>query len=358
LRYVCGTRAGDCGSPVILHCKSIGPGKITGIHVAGHGNVSGFGISSILSYEDIKEMCEILDSETRVPLIPLDIDCLEDYDDGPESLLPFSGTFVALKRILRPVPRARKSSLVRTELHGSWVEPTKTPAHLCAGGGRPDPIIAAVERYGSNLSIIDPMLLQICTNSYFNKLTEFKDPSAFDFSPISFEEACAGVPGIPYFEAIPRNTSCGFPYVLSPITGYKGKEWFFGKDEVYDFSSEQCVKLKEECLSVIEKAKSGKRSLHVYVDSLKDETVSYKKKKENRTRLISCAPLCLVIVMRMYFLPFCRFMMLNPLKMDPLSELMYTVNNGRNSLPIYRVKVRSLLRVILKILMDHIYQRP
>jgi hypothetical protein len=313
LRYVCGTRAGDCGSPVLLNCKSIGPGKLVGVHVAGHGEISGFGICNILSSEDIEGLCDILDTENKETMVPIEEDVLEAIGEA-ECSTPFAGSFLGLRKISKPVPRARSSSIRKSPLHSAWTPCTKTPANLSAHGSTPDPIISAVERYGGNLCNVDLNLVNICAASYLNKLTQLKDPGSFNFSPISFEEACCGIPGVPFFEAIPRSTSAGFPYVLDPAPGYKGKEAFFGKGVDYDLSSKECIKLKDECAKILQLAAKGKRSLHVYVDSLKDEVVTFKKKSENRTRLISCAPLALVIVMRMYFLPFCRFIMLNPIE--------------------------------------------
>jgi len=254
-----------------------------------------------------------MEEGVKVNSIPIDEEVLEAVGEA-ECVTPFVGSFTALRKISKPVPRARTTSLRKSVLYDKWMSATKTPANLSPREGVEDPMIPAVERYGKALTNINVELVKICADNYLNKLTQSKDPISFDFRPISFEEACCGVPGIPFCEAIPRNTSAGFPYVLSPALGFKGKEAFFGKELLYDLTNDRCLALKRECERVIDEARCGRRSLHVYVDSLKDETVSHKKRAENRTRLISCAPLALVIVIRMYFLPFCRFMMLNPIE--------------------------------------------
>jgi hypothetical protein len=57
------------------------------------------------------------------------------------------------------------------------------------------------------------------------------------------EEVVCGVPGMAYGDALPRNTSCGYPDNMNRHVGYKGKQWYFGTDGAYDVTNDRCKEL-------------------------------------------------------------------------------------------------------------------
>jgi hypothetical protein len=99
-------------------------------------------------------------------------------------------------------------------------------------------------------------------------------------------------------KSIARQTSAGYPYVL---THKSGKKDFFGRDNEFTFDSEAWFELEKRVGEIITEAKQGVRLSHVFVDFLKDETRPHAKVDVGATRIISAAPLDYVVAFRMYF---------------------------------------------------------
>lgn len=100
----------------------------------------------------------------------------------------------------------------------------------------------ALDGYDQELCPVDESLAAICMHSVFaeawNNGSEIKTKKI-----LTFEEAVLGVENENYMNGIPRNTSCGYPDIMHSRPGFKGKQWYFGKDEQYDLTSKQCVQL-------------------------------------------------------------------------------------------------------------------
>lgn len=130
----------------------------------------------------------------------------------------------------------------------------------------------------------------------------------------TFEEACAGMEGVDFFDGLPRNTSCGYPLSTCVPKGHTGKTHLFGKSGPYTFDSDECVALKKEVDDILSDALVGKRRLHLFTDFLKDERREREKARAGKSRMISGAPLALTIAQRMLFGDFIRHVMSNRVK--------------------------------------------
>jgi len=130
-----------------------------------------------------------------------------------------------------------------------------------------------------------------------------------DKNIITFKQAVEGEPGLAYFDSIGRSTSAGYPYncVQSKIT----KNDIFGVGDAYLFNTVECRKLEADVMEYIDRAERGVATQVYYTDSLKDELRTRSKAEAGATRLVSCSPLLLTIVTRMYFLQACRHLYLN-----------------------------------------------
>jgi hypothetical protein len=157
------------------------------------------------------------------------------------------------------------------------------------------PLENAVKPYGSEvLEYEQPWLRQVMyvATKPLRELTKDDDRVIY-----TFEEAILGVP-TRKFRSIPRNTAAGFPYVY---TVRNGKEAFFGCNDDYELTSEECKALRVRVDDVVAKARDNVRLMHVFVDFPKDELRSKEKIEAVATRLISSAPLDYVVAFRMYF---------------------------------------------------------
>lgn len=299
ISYDVATRPGDCGTLLSLMNVHMGPGKICAMHVAGDRV---HGVATIISKEDVDNACDFWGEQfpiaTEASLMP---QCF---------VHPFDGNFFPLAKV-EPLGRPIKTKIVQSKLFGVLGPSTTAPARLARWndhGVIRDPMIEAISRYGKKRTIVDIDLFKQAADSYLSIIMN-NDHRKRQPRIMTFEEACEGIPEVEFCNAIPRDTSAGYPYVANPKPGFRGKQWYFGKEEKYDFSTPQALELRREVEDIITKAKRGERSLHVYVDTLKDETVSLKKRNNGKTRLVSAAPLALTIVLRMYTLDFCMYMM-------------------------------------------------
>lgn len=317
VRYVCGTRAGDCGAPVVLSNRLIVPGKILGIHVAGHDRGLGVGISNVITCEALNEMLDELNSWSAVGSVDVSRCVLVPQSYTPGDTAPLRG-FMPMYELTYPVPRAMRTNLVKTKLYNKVTHSDDLPARLRSfstqDGETVDPMKVALSKYNGKVTHLDEIRFVPSINSYCNLLVQSENYSDFDFKPLTFEQAVLGDSQVQYLDAIPRMTSAGFPHNTLNYSGYPGKTLYFGRGENYDLTGVACVKLKSDVENVIAEALQNRRCLHVYTDTLKDEVVSREKWLCGKGRLVSCSPLVLSILTRMYFLPFSMFLMVNKIK--------------------------------------------
>jgi hypothetical protein len=180
---------------------------------------------------------------------------------------------------------------------GTWVKPMEN----------------ARNNYCLNSKPINMQLLGDCARSYTKRIMRVSDFGPFPEPKIfSIQEAITGIPGV--WPGIPKSTSAGFdskkgePYYKS--SKLKGKRDWFGAFE-YDLSGAKYESLLAHLEEQLGLLKSGNPIFEVYLDTLKDERRKKAKVAEGKTRLISASSMPLLILMRMYFGDFVRWMMMN-----------------------------------------------
>lgn len=275
--YMVDTKKGDCGSLSLISDPHVAYGKILAFHGAG-GNGMGCGLE-----------------------IPQDLVTPIMVKQSNDETL-FGHKVIA--KLDAPVFVARSTKL-RPSLVSGWCgPPLKAPAQLRARDGV-DPYDLCLQRYATPDVRVDPKQLLVASAEYSESLNKLPNGTK---RLLTFEEAVEGIHGDPYINGIPRGTSAGYPY----CTYLKnGKKQIFGAEGPYRFDTEECVKLRHEVEHLRNTLKKGIRPTFYYVDSLKDELRSIKKVKEMKTRMISCCPVSLTILTKMYFGTFCSFMMHN-----------------------------------------------
>jgi hypothetical protein len=301
-KYRAHTSGGDCGSMLFANDKFHGS-VIIGMHVAG-STQEHLGISTVLSIDIVDALLKDIDNTYKyVDQLNLEIDPLVEDLDNMEVI-------GAVKQSLGS-RSSGKSKLVKTPLYEAWGPAKMAPSHLKPfidpDGNLVSPMEIARSKYCRPPVYIPNAMLIEARDSLQDHL---RRNSGNSVEPIvlDFETAVLGDRS-PYFSSIPRVTSAGFPYNTYP--GKKTKERFFGSELEYDMKNPECALLKEKCLEIIRQAKLGVRNTHVFVDFGKDEKRKIDKVNKGNIRLVSGGPVELLIVSRMYFGSFQKWMIMN-----------------------------------------------
>lgn len=309
--YPIPTRMGDCGSWVAVCDPTTGSRKLLGIHVAGRqGSAHGIGVH--ISAEEVDAVCEeILEEIGEVPMS-------EDWEPqaGDVERVEPSDRFNTLEMadaLHAPSTTQIVESPLAQDLTGSGVAPALL-RRVSSPQGIIDPWINARSKYELPVKFLEKAVLRACTAHYIADVYKRSvDTPGFAFakSVYTFEQAVAGLPGVPFFEGIARKTSAGYPWCLRVPKGSRGKTHFFGEEGDYTFDSKYCYELRTRVEIIITAAKEGRRLKHIYADFLKDERRSLDKVETGKTRLISGCPLDYLIAVRMYFGDFTRWYLSN-----------------------------------------------
>lgn len=171
-------------------------------------------------------------------------------------------------------------------------------------------------QYSANTSAgLDPELLEWAMNDYETDLVEALSQPIHDewikkeFKPLNNMEIMTGRDGARFLDAMPKNTSKGFP-----LSGPK-EEWIERLDpDLYeDF---QCpVAIRQEVLDLAEdmcdRFRRGERAYAIFKACVKDEPTSLSKDK---VRVFQAADWAFQLLVRKYFLPLARLMSLFPIQ--------------------------------------------
>lgn len=300
-KYAIPTAGGDCGGLLMIgpDVRDMSNGaKVVGFHTG--ANVSlGIGYSTIITREMVEDALKHFKSVIEEEVADKNVvgqagSCTE-------------GTFVPLYEVEKGIQAAPYSKLCKTDLFGMWGENMKYPTplgHHVVDEVLVKPLEVATKKYGGKVLVYDQNEIKEAAHVAFEPLTRCSSrvPKE-DRVVLSFEHAVIGEPGNPMMNAIPRNTSAGYPRSLEK--GVVGKKDFFGFGEDYDLESPNAQVLKKDVEDIIDNAKKGVRKLHVFTDFLKDE----RRPKTKGARLVSGAPVAYVVAFRMYFLKFISTMM-------------------------------------------------
>lgn len=299
MEYKAKTKFGDCGSIVALEDKSVQKEKIVGFHIAGMSD--GKALCNILPRKAIEDMIGQFDA--------VDFEFQEDLTPTAQ----MDGPFVTYGEVQKGVRLPIKSRIIPGLLHGR-LGPIKTaPAILVKSifnGVSISPMKKGLLRYSGPTFHVPEHVLRMLGDTLYASLYN-NSSTNIPAEVYSFEESVLGRPGEKYFDAIPRNTSAGYPFNVDIPPHRKGKTWFFGDKQDYDLDNANCRALKKRCAEIISKAKEGVRLHHYFADYLKDERRPLEKVRQLKTRLIFASPVDYLIVARQYFTAFARWIMVN-----------------------------------------------
>jgi len=308
IEYSIRTIDGDCGAPCYYNdpttCKPI----ILGIHTAGVKKYAS-GVSYFIGKKHLMSML----SEYE----PLPVYEPQMFISKPVDSRPIPKATDPAKVAVAELPKPHQASytkLVRSAFYGKWGKPTTTPAKLRPFVGADeqviDPLSKAFQGYGGGFEVVNDALLEAVTEQYISSIFDnAKVPQPWKPRVWTFEEACAGLPGVDFMDSIPRSTSPGYP--LCMYTKKPGKMDFFGDGMEYEFSSVKCLELKRDVEHIIEQASKGIRMEHIFMTFLKDERQKLAKAEIGKTRMISATDLAFLVVCRMYYGDFVRWFLSN-----------------------------------------------
>jgi hypothetical protein len=298
---------GDCGSVLAVYNNQIDR-KLIGMHNAGRGGV---GYAVPLTCEGIEEHCAKFRVEAQF--------CLELPDDvNPnESVVLPAGNFVAMGKSSIKVGQATKTVLRESRLHGHLLPVVKKPAKLIPfmnEGELYDPLMEGLKKCGQNCPILDNDVLDEIT-SVLSPLINCENVNFAERHKyerfLSYTEAVIGAED-EFMHAINRTTSAGFPW-CNDVGKKPGKQSYLGSDDNYDafppnFKTLDGKRVYDAVMNLIEDCSNKVLRNVVSVDTKKDELRPIHKIS---TRIFSACPQHFVIAFRMYYLPFCSWIMHN-----------------------------------------------
>ena len=288
------TQDGDCGAVVVLDDNAFA-GKICGFHYAGFH--TGGAMSVPLVYEDFEEMMK----DEKELMLP---DCVEPHVD------PIFPHAHSEGKVLRGVNNPTKTSFVKTVLHHDVAvhklleESEVAPAVLAPLSREDGPGRRALAKVDQDVPWIDPEELESAKESFKEVLFSFPQTTK---RILTFEEAVQGCDDIAFAKGINRSHSAGYPWMLETS---KGKRKFFGETD-WLLDTPDALRVKKEVERRLDLMKNNKYEPCLYVDTLKDETRDLERVSLAKTRVFSAAPMDYIILMRMYFMSFFSFVMLN-----------------------------------------------
>nr|WAL01506.1 non-structural protein [Electric ant dicistrovirus] len=296
--YSMDTQAAECGAPIIVRNVNIAPGKIIGMHVAGHD--SGLGYATPVYKQDVEDIISKFNKHDTI-----EFRLKRQYGDYPteQCQVPKTAEFIRIGSIPRPVAQPTKSKIVPSPLFNKITETQTRPCALGPvriDGEIFDPRTYRLSKLGNIPDFIRQLEVDFAVEALVDEISQnIKD---VDFganikSVYTFEEAVVGIDGEEFINAIKRTTSPGYPYVH--LKGFESRKNIFGDDEKCDMDRPQCKILKRQVEEIIEGCRQGVVSEHIFMDTLKDERKPLHK--WFKTRLFSAGPLDYLIACKMYF---------------------------------------------------------
>lgn len=297
--YSMDTKMADCGAPLIVRNVNIAPGKIIGIHVAGHDH-GGMGYATPIYKNDVETIISKFNEWDSV-----EFRMKQQLNEYPtqQCQVPASAEFIRLGSVDRPVAQPTRTKILPSPIHGKIQDPLTRPCALKpinVNGEIFDPRSYRLGRLGNIPQFIRQLEIDLAIEALTDDISQ--NIQKTDFGPniksvYSFEEAVVGIDGEEFINSIKRNTSPGYPFVH--LKGFENRKSIFGDDEKCDMSRTQCKILQKRVEDIISDCKQGIIKEHIFMDTLKDERKPIHK--SHKTRLFSAGPLDYLIACKMYF---------------------------------------------------------
>lgn len=181
-----------------------------------------------------------------------------------------------------------------------------------------------IEKFSQPGDMFDPPRVQRAADDYIEPLLTKMEAwvELEDFRPLTMEENCMGIAGKRFIDALPMNTSMGFPlYGKKNKLGEDGERLYFEEErEGEKLMSRRPTKVVLDEMERLMKCwRNNERAYPISSATLKDEPTKIGKTK---VRVFQASTVALSLAIRKYFLPIARFLQCHPL----LSEMAVGVN--------------------------------
>lgn len=322
-KYHLPTQKGDCGAVLVALDSSL-QGRICGMHVAGQKSLE-IGISIPVTYELIEENIKqhfpnlYVSATTEANIIrdePVE-EAVEKATVLPEGEMEFVGR--VLPEYSQRFPR--KTDLKKSLLHDKVFQHTKEPSVLSGRDprikpekteeGYTSPMQSGVVKYAEPILPFNRQSSDLASAILLQEYSRFT-PRGMSMRILTDAEMINGVPSAGY-TAMDISTSPGMPYKTLRPPGSTGKHAFFKYDETsqtWEWDMDRKVSggvnpasiVKHDMDMFVEAVETGKEiPFHFNYENLKQETLKIAKIEAGKTRLFSCAPLSINMLIRKYF---------------------------------------------------------
>jgi len=274
---------GDCGAPYFATSNEVGAaGKFIGIHVAG---TNGYGqtFACAISKKTIQDAIKALETGEL------------ELADGD-------------RQVVDTVSNPHHFYTTMTHILAPSEDPAKEPMLAPVDVNNPAVYARASAKYNKTVKpkSEDLLRLKACMAEY---LQHCGNVETHPMRPgmVSFRDACLGIAGT-NFKGVDLSTSAGTPYNCIKLNKH---------DLIGDYREDGFVEgprineLYAEVQDNFRMLARGEIPSYVFTDVIKSETLAKDKVRAGKGRLISCAPLSLVIVTRMLFGHFLTWMLDN-----------------------------------------------
>nr|QZZ63321.1 hypothetical protein [Nelson Picorna-like virus 4] len=280
--------SGDCGSVLIAYSDKL-QGKILGIHTASSPSIS---YSQLITREMIAPLVKRLNGTPQPKAEALLGNLIPQGHLGRIGKAPKGEGFY----------QSPKSDIIPTEIQGLVSEPVTGPAVLSIKDPRlthrVNPLRLGIEKYSFCSMPFPERHRKIVNESMKDELRAMKRARAP--KPLTMEEAVLGIPELEGYERLPKNTSPGYPWILTRPAGAHGKDYLFNEESGLPlFDLEKVIEYREE------QARKLERVVSVWVDCKKDERRPLEKIAKGSTRIFTIPPVDYSLLMRKYTLDFC-----------------------------------------------------
>nr|UZQ18726.1 polyprotein [Picornaviridae sp.] len=281
-KYRLQTAPGDCGAPLLAHCTKL-QGRILGFHVCGNGT---HGWATLITKEMLEKFVTVQDGS-----------CLPPAQAKIGNLIP-PGHFGRIGKSDKIFFQNDATQIVKTDIHGEISKPVTFPAVLSRNDERLDrrvnPLQIGIGKYSKSLRPF-PLRHREMVNDFMHSelhtFTRLRRPAL-----LTTIEMVRGIPEFEQaFEALPMNTSPGWPYINTRPRGECGKAYLFDiNGQIVDSELQRRLQEREE------RARRGERVESIWIDCMKDERRALEKIKSGSTRIFTIGPVDFSLLCRKY----------------------------------------------------------
>ncbi len=289
---------GDCGSVLVAHSPK--GHFIASFHRA--GNADNIVIGVLLYHEDIQELLSNVKPLAVSAGTPKLADNHKLQSLHPKSVFNYieEGTALVYGSI-SDYKTNQRSRVCATPMRKYLVEHENYPVDYCAPqlkGYKPHYL--AAKDLVKPTTDFDEHILRACAASFLEDI--YDNVPEEDITNLVHKydlfTAVNGAAGVAFVDSINRSTSTGYPHCTTKRRFLRALPPTRGLQDPVEFIEE----FSKEVDRIIDEYLKENRVHAVFKETLKDEAVSHAKYVMGKTRAFGSAPICFVLVQRMFFL--------------------------------------------------------